>query len=250
MIALAVGAFAQEPGSDPAPLPLEGLVLEPVGGGSGVQLATSSVLGGDGATTAISTRGRVRWKDTVFAVSLPFATWRDPSGRDAGLGNLTGGVWLDAGPRSAVGVVGHVPLGHAWTWVNEVEEIWPGAGLDVAYRADQPTSGPVTWLARVAGGFHTSGGYAPIPGFYAKVALAGGADVAAGEHFGLLGEGSVAWWDTSPFDVSALVRADVAGFRARAGLLLPLASWAGAQPSPVPSGVREATLRVDLCAQW
>lgn len=254
MIAWAAASLAQVPPEEPAPMPLEGFVLEPVGGGTGVQLATSAVVGGDGATTAVAARGRLRLGDAVLVVGLPFAVYRRADDtRDAGLGNLTLGGWLATGDRSALGVVGHLPLGRAWTWVNEVEELWPGVGADVIYRTNTVGLGPserITVLARVAGGLHTSGGIEPIPGFYAKVALAGGADVALTDHVGLAAESSFAWWDTSPFDVAALARADLGGLRARGGVLVPLASWAGGQPAPVPAGVREATVRVDLCTQW
>jgi len=251
VIGLLGPAYAASPPPVDEPLPREGFVLEPVGGGSGVQLSTSSVVGGDGATTAIGTRGRARLGDVVLAVSVPFATWRTPVGRDTGLGNLSIGGWLPAGEGGAIGVVGHVPLGgRAYTWVNEVEELWPGTGMELVYRANRELDGGLTLLGRLSGGLHTSGGYEPVPGLYAKVGAAGGVDLALGEHVGLLGEGSFAWWDTSPLDVAALVRADVEGFRVRGGILLPLGSWVGAQPAPVPAGVREATVRFDLCAQW
>jgi hypothetical protein len=256
MLALLVtAARAQEAAAEVEPrtgeFSPEGYVLEPVAGGSGVHLATGSVVGGDGATTAVTLRGRIRLGDAALVVGVPFATWRTADGRDAGLGNLSVGGWLPAGERGALGVVGHVPLGgRAWTWVNEVEELWPGVGLDVVYRGDQPVSDRVSFLGRVSGGVHTSGGYEPVPGLYAKVGAAGGLDVAVHDRVGLVAEGSFAWWDTSPLDVAALVRADTQGFRVRGGLLLPLASWTGAQPAPVPAGIREATLRLDLAAQW
>lgn len=234
-----------------ADLPPEGLLAEPIGGGSGVTLASAVVVGGDGGTSALITRGRLRLGDVTATVGIPFATWRTPSGRDAGLGNVSLGAWLPDGERGALGVVARLPLGgRAYTWVNESEELWPGVGVDVIYRGDQPLSDQVTFLGRLSGGAHTSRGAAPVPGLYAKVGAAGGVDVAVREHLGVVGEAAFTWWDTSPLDLAALVRADADGLRARAGVVFPLAAWVGAQPTPVPAGAREATLRLDLSAAW
>lgn len=237
MIALLIGqAFAG--------IPLEGIRVGSLGEQSGVSLAQDAVVGGDGGTIAWTARTRASWDRWRLGVTVPFATFRGPNGQLTSLGNL-GVELLAASESSAVGVAAHIPLGRAYTWVHEAEELWPGTGLDVVWLGQRP--GDTTLMARVAGGVHFSGGYEPFPPLYGKVAVAGAVDRAVVEGVGVIAEASAGWWDVSPLEVAGLVRIDpTEGMRLRGGIVLPLLSWAGAQPAAVPAGVREATLRVDL----
>ncbi len=227
-------------------IPLEGVRVGPVGPGSGVSLAQDSVLGGDGGTVAWTARTRVALDRTRVGVTLPFATYRGPDGQRTGLGNLGLEILGTNEPgTSAVGVAAHIAVGRAYTWVDEAEELWPGTGLDLVWLGLRPGDTTVMW--RVAGGLHFSGGIEPFPLVYLKASVAGAVDQAVTDRVGLVGEATLGWWDVSPLEVAGLVRADpVEGLRLRGGLVLPLLSWAGAQPAAVPAGVREATLRVDV----
>lgn len=231
--------------AEPA-VPLETFRIEPTGPGSGLTLVTSSVVGGDGATTAFTARSRVSVDDVSFSLAVPFATWRSADGRDAGLGNLNATLFLRNGDL-AWGAALQVPLGQTTTWVNEAEELWTSGGLDVIAIWQRP--GTLTFLVRGAAGLHFTPGYEPVPATYFKVSGTGAVDLAVTDEVGVTGEASLAWWDVSPFDVGGLVRYDpVDELRIRGGLVLPLASWVGLQPAPVPAGLREATLRVDITA--
>ncbi|MCA9570414.1 MAG: hypothetical protein KC656_21365 [Myxococcales bacterium] len=233
--------------NEPTPaIPLETIRIEPTGPGAGLTLVTASVVGGDGATTAFTARSRVSFDDVSFSLAIPFATWRAAEGRDAGLGNLNATLFVRNGDI-AWGAALQVPLGQTTTWVNEAEELWTSGGLDVIAIWQRP--GTVTLLARGAAGLHFTPGYEPVPATYFKVSGTFAADLAVNDELGLTGEASLGWWDVSPFDVGGLVRYDpIDDLRIRGGLVFPLASWVGLQPAPVPAGLREATLRVDVTA--
>jgi len=228
---------------------LQGVDVLPMGGRSGLSVGQASVLGGDGGTNAWSVHGRVNAGHASVRVGLPIAAYRTPDQRTAGLGNLTADVLYrddEAHPEWQVGASVHVPTGRTYTWVNDAEELWSGVGIDALYQrrfGDGPTQGAI----RTAIGIHGPANYAPFPEVYAKVDIAGVVDQRISDAVGFVGEGSFSWWDTSPVDLTAMLRVDpVDQLRLRAGLTLPVAAWAGWQPAQVVSGVRETTLRLEL----
>jgi len=233
----------------PDPFGLQGVDLLPIGGRSGFSVGQASVLGPDGGTNAWAMHGRVRVGQADVRVGLPVASYRTPHRRTAALGNLTADVlWSDdhAHPEWQAGATVRLPTGGAYTWVNDADELWPGIGIDAVYQR-RFGSGPTTGGVRTALGIHGPAAYAPFPDVYAKVEAAGVLDQRITEAVGFVGEASFAWWDVSPVDLTAMLRIDpVDNVRLRGGLTLPVASWAGWQPAPVSSGVRETTLRLEL----
>lgn len=236
--------------ADERPLALAGIAVGGVGGGSGVALSQAAVVGGDGGTTVWTAQTQVRWDSWVIGARLPFATFRDAAVRDTGLGNLRIDLaGIDSGSASSVryGVELHLPVGDAWTWVNDAQSVWPGAGLNLVYGRQWAQSDQTTLLVRTAAGLHVTQGYAPFPATVFKAEVAAAVDQQVADRVAIVGEASLAYWDPTPLDVAGLVRVDpLDGLRLRGGLVLPLLSWAGAQPSGVPAGVREATVHLDV----
>ncbi len=226
-----------------------GVSLGPIGGASGVGLAQASVVGGDGGTTMWSGEARVRSGSWVVAALLPFATFRDAGGRATGLGNLRLSVMaLNAAhsPTAHFGLELRVPVGETHTWVDDIEDMWPGTGLHAVYGRAW-TLGSATAMLRASAGVHLTQGYAPVPATVLRAELAGALDHPLSDSVGAVAELSVAYWDPTPADLAALVRVDpMTGLRFRGGISLPVLSWAGAQPARVPAGVREATLHIDV----
>ncbi|MEZ4319200.1 MAG: hypothetical protein R3F61_16920 [Myxococcota bacterium] len=226
--------------------------LDADGVGTAVGLGEEWVVGGDGGTLA--TRVSARWATQrfVLAAHLPFATYRVPDGRTTGLGNLridafrrwqadSDTVWL-------FGASVHLPLGRAYTWTNSATGIWPGGGV-TAIAQVRKHLGAVDVIGRGALGVHGTAGFDPYPNVYVFASVAGGLDVPVTNAFGLTGEAALSVWDPSPFDASVWARLqprEIEGFRLRAGVLFPLASWVGLSPSDKPAGVREMTLSADL----
>jgi hypothetical protein len=228
---------------------LHGVSIAEIGGQTGLRVGSGSVVGVDGGTHAFTAEGQVRFDRYKVQLSAPYAVYRTADGRRGDLGNLSATASLiddQATPMWQVSATLTVRTGAAWTWVNDAAPLWPENGLDVAYQR-QLGEKALHAGVRTALGLHLPAGWEPYPRSYAKVDLAALVEQDLGERAGLIGEASLTWWDVSPVDLSVLARFDPAErARIRAGLTLPVASWAGWQPAAVPSGAREATLRVEL----
>jgi len=230
----------------------EGVDIGPMGGSTGFSVSQASVAGSDGGTHAWTARAQVPVDDLQITVGVPFTSYGTPDTRDAGLGNLAIDLaWADgADPDWAVGLAGHVPLGSTYTWVNDAEELWSSVGID-AYYLRRFGTGATTGAVRTAVGIHAPAGYSPYPPVYAKVDLAGLVQSELTDEVALVGEASFSFWDVSPFDVTGLLQVTPTdGLRLRGGMTLPLASWVGFQPAPVPAGAREITLRLQVQAAY
>ncbi len=251
----ALPAMAEAPPQVGSPYVTLGNRLEADGVGTSVGVSEEWVVGGDGGTLATRVSARHAWRKLVFAVHLPFATYRVPGGRTTELGNLrVDGFHRIQGNKGVVlvGASAHLPLGRAYTWTNSATSLWPGGGLTgVVQLRRRLSSGdrPVSFLARGAIGVHGTGGFDPFPRVYLHASAAAGLDVPITDGFGVLGEAAASVWDPSPFDLSAWARLtpkEIEGLRFRVGTLFPIATWAGASPSDKPAGVREMTLAADL----
>ncbi len=234
---------------------VEGVRIAPLAADTGVSLGSRHVVGQYGGTTAASLAARYNHEDRlVFGLSMPLATYRLPgdSGRATGLGNLMLEGWYilddgrDDGRMSGIGVEAHIGLGaRSYTWVNDATEVWPGTGVDVVWQARTP--GDLGLLYRASVGVHGALDYEPFPSAFLRLGAAVGADYALGDRFGVTAEAAFTYWDTSPFEVAGVFRAEIIdGLRARAGLVLPMAVWVGATPADVKAGIRETTLLLDL----
>jgi hypothetical protein len=225
--------------------------IAPVDAGTGVGIGQQIVMGGDGGTAV--TTATVRWalEDLHIAVGLPYGAYPTSAGRDASLGNLQLAAYYSVQPDITVGLEFHTNVGEgAWSWANRADELWPGAGLRGVFQFRR-TNNDLSILARGAVGFATARAVAPFPRSRAQVHMAGALDYALTETAGFVGELSLRTWDTSPLDIAALGRLDIApGVRARSGLVLPVGTWAGLSPSSRPAGVREATWLLDISAYF
>ena len=227
------------------------------GTGTGVSLGMKTVAGRDGGTTAgfISTNYTAdKWG---ISASLPFVMHRVPGFRfdntlnySDGLGNLAidGHYVLSDSAKvySVIALETHFNLGsRAYTWVNDGDEIWPSNGVDVAW---QGVSGDkLKKLYRLSMGLHFSKGNQPFPSFFPRFSAAFGLDRSLNKHLGITAEASLNYWDTSPFELSAFLRADALdGLRFRGGFVLPVATWAGLVPSTQEPGLSESTFVVDM----
>ena len=236
-------ASAQDGGNQ-----LEGYRIGQGDSGSGVAVYTRFVGGADGGTRAAVLVGRHQTKRASIAVSVPVAAHRIPGGRDAGLGNLElSAYWARPGNTwdRAFGIEAHTSLGdRAYTWVNAPEEIWPGAGMRAALQLRQ--EGDTSYLLRFALGVNGARGFDPFPEVWVAAQAAGAIDRRITDRIGVLGEMAIQYWDTSPWEVSGLVRVDATDtLRVRGGLVLPMATWTGWNPTNRPAGVRESTLLID-----
>jgi hypothetical protein len=232
----------------------EGYRIQAKNGGTGIGLAEHVVVGADGGTTALTVSARFRLAAFQFGAAVPFATYRVPGGRDKDLGNIRLWSLFDLPYGSfdqSVGLRIHFNVGEgAYTWVAAGDELWPGAGIDAIWEA-RLGAGVTTWMLRGALGVHTAAGYDPYPDRYGRFQVAAGADVRLTRRFGLVGETSIQYWDPSPWEISALARADlIKGLRFRAGLVFPVAVWAGWTPADQPAGVRETTILLDATAAF
>ena len=107
--------------------------------------------------------------------------------------------------------------------------------------------GKLKKLYRLAMGLHFTNGNQPFPSFYPRFSAAFGLDRSLNKHLGITAEASLNYWDTSPFEMSAFLRADVLdGLRLRTGFILPVATWAGLVPSNQDPGLTESTFVLDM----
>jgi hypothetical protein len=247
VITLLVGAAAA---ADPTTA--EGVTIDRLSGPAGLALRAATVAGVDGGTTAITAMARASAGPSTWVVSLPFASFRTPDDRAAAIGNLALSVFVPDDPddpRRAWGISVQVPVGRAWTWVDDPTGVWPQAGADVHLRGLHP--GPWTVLYELSIGAHVSPGYEPFPVWFPLVAAAGAFDRALGTRVGIQGELSVGWWDPSPADAGVLLRAEpVDGMHLRGGVVAPIGAWAGLSPSGSAAGVREILFRYELETRW
>jgi hypothetical protein len=245
---LAAVALADPPGppEEAEDLPISGWAIRPVGGPAATSVSTMFLIGGAGGTDVATVEARVPVKGWQLGVRLPFAAWRTPDAHDTGLGNLAVEAWHPIGP-GALGLELTAHLGpQAWTWAQEASDIWPSTGASVAWQVQSATD-PLTVSARAALGAYHTPGIEPYPSFYARLSGAIGADVALGDHAGLIGEASAAWWDPSPVDLALGARLDPAkSVRARAGLVFPVLEWAGAGIGSRTTGIEDVGFGVDL----
>jgi len=244
---LALVALADEPIHGPG---TEGHRIEAVDAGTGLGVGGKVVVGPDGGTHVLTVTARVRAGDFALGGSLPFASYRVPDGRDGNLGNAR--LWAHyrlpwGSLEQYVGLRVHFQVGKpSWTWANAADEVWPGAGVE-AYWESRLGGDALKWLLRGAVGFHVARAYEPFPEEYVRFQVAGGLDARIVGPLGVVGEMSVQYWDTSPWEVAGLLRVDpFPALRIRAGAVLPIAVWAGLAPAEQPAGVRESTLLVDL----
>lgn len=226
-----------------------GYRIGPAGSGAQVTTGLASVIGPNGGTNAAHVAARYGGERFAGGLRLPFAAYRTQDGRSTDLGNLMvdGQLLIESGGTlHSLGVEAHVNLGgRPWTWVNKAEELWPGGGADAVWQVR--TEGPLSWLGRASMGLHGTRGFHPYPKLWTRLAMAGGLDWSASPLFGLTSEVYAAWWDISPLELTALARVQSRdGLRLRAGLLLPIAAWAGATPTALAGGARELTLITDL----
>jgi len=241
----------KRPTRSDTPITPQGHRISPVGGGHALALAEDAVLGGDGGTNVTTLSTRVVLGDYTIAVSLPFAAYRTPDGRTTDLGNLfvEGLYALDQGELvHALGIEAHInPGGQPFTWANEAEQLWPGAGANAVYQLRMRLADDTAILARGTAGIHTSQGFDPFHKVYPRFSASAGIDQTVASGVGIVGETTLSYWDVSPWEVAGLVRVDpVSGIRARGGLLLPMFTWLGATPIDRPAGIREITLLLDI----
>jgi hypothetical protein len=230
----------------------EGLSIDRLGGAGGLAVRAATVAGVDGGTTAVTATARGVGGPLTWSVSLPFATFRTPDDRAAGLGNLGLAVFVPDDlddPRWAWGVAVQIPLGHAWTWVSDGTGLWPQAGADLVVRSVHP--GPWTTLWQLSLGAHVSSGYDPFPVWFPLVSATGAFDRSFGARAGLQGELALSWWDPSPADLGLLLRAEpFDGLHVRGGLVAPIAAWAGLVPYESTAHVKEIVLRYEVETRW
>jgi len=220
--------------------------------GAAVGLAEEWVAGGDGGILAsrVTARGAIAGR-YLLSASLPFATYRVPTGRTTGLGNLRLDGYRRIQRGDVVHLIGaqvHLPLGRSYTWTNDARSIWPGGGVSAVYQGRR-VGEAFDLLFRGALGLYGTGGFAPYPDTYLQGSVAAGIDADLDEQFGITAETALTFWDTSPWEGSAWLRVDpraVEGLRARMGVLLPFGTWMGLSPSDKPAGVREITATLDI----
>jgi hypothetical protein len=249
MIALWVGlsaAFAGELAGGQAP---EGPRVVGLGG-TAVGVGWEGLVGPDGGAHAATARVRVKLDDVHVIGEIPFASYRVPGGRDADLGNVAIGAYYAlpyGGIDHTLGFRTRFNVGeNAYAYLNEADQVWPGAGLDIIWQGRFDVGG-ATAIVQGLGGIAASHAYAPFKRTWGRVGVSGALDADLGRRFGVYGEASFTYWDTNPVELSGLVRADlVEGLRVRGGVLLPVAAWAGWNPSNREPGLREATLLLDL----
>ena len=222
------------------------------GGGHSVTLSEGIVLGRDGGTAATRVATRVDLDPISVDVTLPFATYRTATGRATDLGNLSTTVWLDLGEqeggRHAAGLtVVANPGGQPYTWVNRPEEFWPGGGLEASYQLTRELAPGLHLMGRGSLGVFGSRGYEPLPAVWGRLTAVGAIEKRFEDRFGVVAEGSLAYWDVSPMELSSLAWAvPLEGLEVRGGLVFPVASWMGWNPVGLPSGVREMTVVLQM----
>ena len=228
----------------------EGWRIAPMGARSGLRVGQEAAVGRAGGTNATTLAARGTIGKNWLQVSVPFASFRTPDERAVDLGNLGIDAWrgkeLKHGYR-ALGVELTLPTGgHAWTWTNRPDDLWPNAGVDLVWQGTRDL-GSAKLLHRVALGVHGSAGYEPIPELWVRAQGAVALDARLSDRFGVTGELALQTWDTSPLEVNGLFRANlIKGLDARAGLVLPVGVWAGWTPADQAPGISETTFLVDL----
>lgn len=243
---IATAALAQDAPAEDRDLPASGWAVRPVGGPGAVTVGGMAAIGGSGGTQAATVDVRGAVGDWQLGARLPVVAWRGATAQDAGVGNLALEAWRP-GRKGAIGVELVMHAGPAaWTWVYDATDVWPTTGVALAYQSTRE-AGALTLVGRGAFGLYGTRGYAPFPPIYARLSGALAADLALGDHAGLLAEGGVAYWDPSPLDVMLGTRVDPTdGIRARAAVVLPLTQWAGAGADQRITGIHEIGLAVDL----
>jgi hypothetical protein len=234
-----------------------GYRLAAPGAGPSVALSQGFVVGRTGGTNVTTIIGRYSRDRVSFSVGLPFAAYRvaqpsqsEPTSRQAELGNLQlDGYYLltpDSDWKHYVGLETHFRVGNrAWSYMNKPDEVWPGAGIDAAWEARHEGDG-LTLMLRGSLGIHSAAGYDPFPSLYGRIGAAFGVDKSLGDRMGLIGEAAAQTWDTSPFEITALFRADpIDGLRLRGGVVLPIFVWAGLTPADQVTGLTEVTVLAD-----
>ena len=181
--------------------------------------------------------------------SVPGSNFDNSRAHAGGLGNLTldGYYKIQSGKvHSMIAVETHFNVGNrAYTWINDGDELWPGFGVDVAWQGYMGDR--LVKIFRVGLGMHSARASEPFNSFFLRFQASFALDYAFTPRIGLITEGSFAYWDTSPFDISVLGRFDLfEGIRGRAGLTLPIATWAGLVPAEQKAGLREVTWVMDL----
>ena len=218
------------------------------GGSHGVAVDEKWVVGGDGGTSVTTIRARARYDRVNVSVGLPFAAYATPDGRDTDLGNLSveGLYQLDDGNgfQHAAGLrLRANPGGTPYTWATSADEVWPGGGFDGIWEVRSTEFGATTFLGRASLGVHGSRGFAPVPTVWARMGATAAVDQGFGDIAGIVAEASVAYWDVAPLQLSGLARVEpVEGLQLRGGLVLPMFTWFGWEPTGRPGGAREATL--------
>ncbi len=223
--------------------------MEQADAGSGAALAAGVVLGQDGGTSVTSAIARYRGGPLAIQGVVPVGWYRTPSGRTADLGNVRIAAWHVVEKEAFVltwGAELHVSVGQrAYTWVNRPDELWPGAGAELALQVR--STGRTALMGRISAGLHGARGYEPFPPVFPHFGAVGAIDQALHERIGVVAELAAAWWDTSPLEVAALARVDLLpGLRVRSGVVLPIGVWAGFTTLGTEPGVREATWLLDL----
>ena len=85
-----------------------------------------------------------------------------------------------------------------------------------------------------------------FPSVEGRIGAAFGVDKHLGDRMGIIGEAAAQTWDTSPFEITALFRADpIDGLRLRGGFVFPVFVWAGLTPTNQVSGLTEVTFLAD-----
>jgi len=218
--------------------------FEAVDAGSGVSVKVGSALGPDGGVTATTLAAHFRRGPLAVHVGLPFAVYPTPVGNTADLGNLMISAFAVVEKPKVVlawGAEFHVSVGQrAYTWVNRPDEFWPGGGVELI--GQLRTTGSTAFLGRLSLGIHGARGYEPYPKLFPHGTAVVGIDQTLHAHVGVSAEAAFSYWDTSPIELSVFGRFDIiTGLRARTGIVMPIAAWAGWTPAGAPAGVREAT---------
>ncbi len=253
----APAADAEKPADDAPPakeaspgLIGEGWRIAPMGAASGLRIGEEAVIGRAGGTNATTIEARGVLGKNWLAVSVPFGAFRTPAERGMDIGNIGIDGWRGKDGKHgyrAFGLELTVPTGgHAWTWTNQPEDLWPNAGLDFAWQGARDL-GSLKLLHRAALGVHFTGSYEPVPAVWLRLNGAVAIDAPIGDRFGVTGELSMQTWDTSPLELNGLFRANlIEGLDARAGVVFPIGVWAGWTPSDQRAGISETTFLVDF----
>ena len=207
--------------------------VTPIDAGTGVALEQQVVMGGDGGTTLTGATVRVQREALHFSAFVPWGGYNTPAGRDGSLGNLMLGGYYALSETLVAGTEVHFNLAEgAWSWTNAADELWPGVGVRgvALWRIDGESFSLAT---RGALGVAGNRAVQPFPKTRLQFEAASAFDKPLSENLGLIGELSIKAWDTSPLDLTGMVRFDpLENVRARAGLVLPVGCLLYTSPSP------------------